>query len=142
MRIPTLTSTGKLLGASKIGVNEISSKSGAEIVRRACPDLYCIFSTEQHPPSLHGLCEDCVSVEQRRNSRPGTDSSWQCADAGSQMKAARAKKVFRKCRTRVLIQQGQEMFKQICLLRMSKKRLSEKSLVIVNSISPSCPERQ
>ena len=102
MRIPTLTSTGKLLGASKIGVNEISSKSGAEIVRRACSDLYCIFSTEQHPPSLHGLCEDCVSVEQRRNSRPGTDSSWQCADAGSQMKAARAKKMFLKIRTHIM----------------------------------------
>jgi hypothetical protein len=51
---------------------------------------------------VHGLCEDWLSDEQRRKARLGTVSSWQCADAGSQRKAARAKMMFLKYRTTII----------------------------------------
>ena len=102
VRIPTLTSAGKLFAASKTGANVIGNKSGDGSVRRSCSTLYWDFSAEQQPHSPQSVLEprgDCTSVAQRRNSRPGIVSSWQCAEAGSQMKATSAKKVFLKKRT-------------------------------------------
>ncbi len=95
------TSSDKLSVMSANATGNSGSKSGEGIVTRAWLDLYCDFSTAQQPLSLQSVLPPGVwaSTAHRRNSRPGTDSSWQCADTGSQRNAASAKKTFLKYRT-------------------------------------------
>lgn len=102
VRMPTETSAGRLCVASRIGVRTAGRKMGDASVARCCSDLYCDFSTEQQPPSLQWPWEFWLVVAHRRNSKPGTDSSWQCAETGSQIKAASAKTMFLKYRTPIM----------------------------------------
>lgn len=102
VRMPRLTSAGRSVAArGGTGAKESGSRSGVGMVRRRYSARYCDFSTvQQLLQSLAGWCVSAVSTEQRRNSKPGTDSSWQCAEMGSQIKAARANTMFLNRRTR------------------------------------------
>jgi len=102
VRTPTLTSGGRVFISGTIGAASAGNKSGEGSVRRTCSALYCDFSTEQQPLSLQWPWALGRSEAHRRNSRPGTDSSWQCAETGSQRKAASAKMMFLKYRTPVI----------------------------------------
>lgn len=99
VRTPKLTSAGKEFVTSKTGASATGSKSGDEILRRCESDLYCDFSTVQHPSSVQLPLGFGPSEAHRRNSRPGTDSSSQCTVAGSQMTSASRENIFVKRRT-------------------------------------------
>ena len=100
VRMPMLTSAGKVFAKSSSGTDESGNKSGDGIVTRSCADLYWDFSAAQHPVSQ---CESGLlsgaAVWQARNSKPGTDSNWQCMDIDSQAKAVSANQMFLKDRT-------------------------------------------
>ena len=105
VRMPTLTSGGKVFAKSGSGTVEIASKCADGSVTRNCSVLYSDFSTEQHPASSGAeFCELCspwqlLSVRQARKSKPGTASSLQCMLMPSQAKAANTNRMFLNDRT-------------------------------------------
>ena len=105
VRMPMLTSAGKVFAKSSSGTDESGNKSGDGIVTRSCADLYSDFSTKQHPAASG--CEVCspwqlLSVTQARKSKPGTASSLQCMLMPSQAKAANTNRMFLNDRTSII----------------------------------------
>ena len=105
VRMPTLTSGGKVFAKSGSGTVEIASKCADGSVTRNCSVLYSDFSTKQHPAASG--CEVCspwqlLSVTQARKSKPGTASSLQCMLMPSQAKAANTNRMFLNDRTSII----------------------------------------
>ena len=103
VKIPTPTSVCKVSATANSIGEYIPTQWGDSCVRLDRLLLYSDFSTGQHPASLRSelwFSWQSPSLGQSRNSNPVMTSSWQCAETGSQRKAARANTMFWNRRTR------------------------------------------